>query len=68
MSDTLTSRQQEILQLIRDTVEQEGRPPPGPRSAPPLVSAPPTRRKPTSAPWPPRAPSPLKRAVPGASA
>ena len=27
MSDTLTSRQQEILQLIRDTVEQEGRPP-----------------------------------------
>lgn len=27
MSDNLTPRQQEILQLIRDTVEQEGRPP-----------------------------------------
>ena len=27
MSDQLTARQQEILQLIRDTVEHEGRPP-----------------------------------------
>ncbi len=27
MADNLTPRQQEILQLIRDTVEQEGRPP-----------------------------------------
>ena len=27
MADKLTPRQQEILQLIRDTVEQEGRPP-----------------------------------------